>query len=453
MSTKARSFRRPPSPRGLPLVGHSISFVNDALGFLESLRAHGDICFVRVGGSDVYFLNHAGYVWEVLTVQRQKFELSEMRRRLEVALGQGLLTSRGTLHARQRRLMQPVFRKSKIDSYAGLMADYAERQVGAWRDGDALDITDEMMTLAMMIVARTLFDHDVTDDSDDVSRNLAAALEFFSGMMSPFLYVKLKLPLPSTRRYRRAKRELDAVIYRMIEHRRRRPTGGDDLLSLLMQATDDETDAHMDERQLRDELMTLFMAGHETTANTLSWAVYLLAQHPAAQETLHAEVRTAMGERSRVTAADAGRLPYARQVILETLRLYPPGWFAGRQVLEDVAFGQYTVPKGANVMISQYLMHRDARYFSEPLRFAPERWTAAFMESLPRGAYFPFSAGERHCIGESFAWLEALLVLATMALRWRFELVPGQDIRPKPSVTLRPNQGIRVRAYRREGVT
>ena len=449
MSTKAPSFRRPPSPRGLPFLGHSVSFSRDPLRFLEGLRAFGDMSFLRLGGTDVYFINHPDLIRDVLMAQRQRFEISTMRRRLEVGLGKGLLTSRGDLHARQRRLMQPVFRKSKIESYAGFMAGYTERQVAGWRDGDELDITGEMMKLAMMIVAKTLFDHEVEGESDHISSNLAAALEFFAGMMSPLLYVKLKLPLPSTRRFRNAKRDLDAVIYRMIEHRRAHPTGGDDLLTLLMQATDDETNEHMDELQLRDELMTLFMAGHETTANALSWTLYLLSHHPAEQEALHAEVSALMGERPRVTPADIGRLPYARQVVLEGLRLYPPAWFVGRNALEDVELGGYTIPKGSNLLMSQYLMHRDGRYFAEPERFDPARWTPRFMESVPRGAFFPFSAGDRHCIGESFAWLEALLVLATIVRRWRFELVPGQKIRPKPSITLRPETGIRVRAFAR----
>jgi cytochrome P450 len=448
-STKAPSYRRPPSPPGLPLLGHSVRFTRDPLAFLESLRAHGDMSFLRLGGADVYFLNDAGYVREVLTAQRQKFELSVMRRRLEVILGQGLLTSRGELHARQRRLMQPVFRKSRIESYAGFMADYSERRVAAWRDGAELDITEEMMRLAMMIVAKSLFDHDVTDESDEVSRNVSAVLEFLTGMMSPLMYLKLRLPLPSTLRFKRARRALDAMIFRMIAHRRAHPTGGEDLLSLLMQATDQETHAQMDEQQLRDEIITLFSAGHETTANALSWAVYLLAQHPDAQEKVHAEVQAAMGERPHITAGDVARLPYTRQVLLETMRLYPPVWFVGRLVLEDVTFGDYTLPRGANVLISQYLMHRDPRYFSDPLRFLPERWTDGFIASVPRGAYIPFSAGERHCLGESFAWLEALIVLATAVRRWRFDLIPGQDIRPKPSITLRPNRGIRVRTYRR----
>ena len=440
---------RPPGPRAFPWVGHSVGFARDPLGYLEKTRAYGDIVFLRLGGTDVYFINHPDLIREVLTAQRSRFEISTMRRRLEVGLGTGLLTSRGELHERQRRLMQPVFRKSRIDSYAGFMAEYSEARAESWRDGQEIDITAEMMELAMMVVAKTLFDHEVAGESDRVSHNLSIALEFFSKMMSPFLALRLKLPLPSTRRFRGAVRELDAVIYRMIEHRRRHPTGGNDLLSLLVDARDDESNVQMDERQLRDELMTLFMAGHETTANALSWTVYLLSQDRAVQDKLHAEISAVLEGRPRLGPADMARLPYARKVLLEGLRLYPPGWFTGRNALTDVPLGGYVVPKGANVLMSQYIVHRDPRWFVEPDRFKPERWTAQLQESLPKGAYFPFSMGDRHCIGESFAWLEAILVLSTLVMRWRFELCPGQSIRPKPSITLRPEKGIRVRVSRR----
>jgi cytochrome P450 len=345
--------------------------------------------------------------------------------------------------------MQPVFRKSRIDSYAGFMVAYSEARAESWRDGAEIDITAEMMELAMMVVAKTLFDHEVSGESDRVSHNLSIALEFFSRMMSPFLSLRLRLPLPSTRRFRGAVEELDAVIYRMIEHRRRHPTGGNDLLSLLVEAKDDESNVHMDERQLRDELMTLFMAGHETTANALSWTVYLLSQDDGVQQKLHAEITAVLAGRPSLGPADMGRLPYARNVLLEGLRLYPPGWFTGRNALTDVPLGGYLVPKGANVLMSQYVVQRDSRWFDEPERFRPDRWTAQMQESLPKGAYFPFSMGDRHCIGESFAWLEAILVLSTLVTRWRFELCPGQAIRPKPSITLRPAAGIRVRVDRR----
>lgn len=393
---------------------------------------------------DVFFVRHPDLVREVLITQRASFTLSPLRLKLIPVIGHGLFTSQGELHARQRRLMQPVFRKSRIEAYAGQISRISRRARDQWEAGTVVDIADEMMKLTMLIAAQALFADDIGEDTTAVSDNLAILLEVFTRMSSPFLMLSLKLPLPSTLRFRRAVRDLDAVFYRMIERRRGAGSGGTDLLSLLMQARDDETNVLMTEKQLRDEVLTLLIAGHETTANLLAWTLYLLAQDPAADQRLHEEARAVLGGRSDFSAADVDRMPYAKTVIQEGLRLYPPGWFVGRAALAEVRLGGYTVPRGSVVMLSQYVMHRDGRYFPEPERFRPDRWAGDFLEHLPRGAYFPFSAGDRHCIGEGFAWQEALLILATLVERWRFELVPGQTIRPRPSVTLRPDGPIKM---------
>lgn len=422
----------------------------DPLGFLAGIaRRYGDIAYFKLGANRVYYVSNAAYIWEVLVTQRARFEISTMRLRLEPVLGTGLLTSRGELHVRQRRLMQPVFRKSRIESYAGIMVSYAQRTRDGWRDGEEIDATEEMMRFAMALAAKALFGHDIENDSEGVSRNLGTMLDFFRHLMSPLLQISLKLPLPSTLRLRRALREMDDVIHRMVAQRRADPRRGEDLLSLLVQAKDDETNAYMSEKQLRDEICTLLLAGHETTANVLGWTLYLLGRHPEVDARLHAEVRSVLGARTHLEPADADRLLYTRMVITETMRLYPPAWFIGRTALEDVQLGGYTIPSGASVLMSQYVTQRDGRYFDDPEAFRPERWAAGLLERLPRGAFFPFSAGDRHCIGESFAWLEALVALGTLLEHWRLELVPGQDIRPMPSITLRPNAGIRMIARRR----
>jgi cytochrome P450 len=376
--------------------------------------------------------------------------MTSLRAKINAVVGEGLFTSRGELHARQQRLMLPVFRKSRIEAYTAQMAELSRQARDQWRNGTVIDIADEMMKLTMLIAARALFAHDIGDDTHKVSRNIDTLLELFTRLSSPFLRLSLALPLPSTLRFRRAVRELDAVIYRMIERRRQDGAKGNDVLSLLMQARDDETQRQMTEKQLRDEVLTLLIAGHETTANVLSWIFYLLADAPEVDRRLHEEARAVLDGREGFTAGDVDRLEYARHVILEGLRLYPPGWFVGREAQSDVQLGGYTVPKGAVVMLSQYVMHRDARFFDEPERFKPERWEGGLLERLPRGAYFPFSAGDRHCIGEGFAWQEALLVLATLAERWTFELAPGQTIRPRPSVTLRPDGSIKMIARPRK---
>jgi cytochrome P450 len=444
MSSVASRRALPPGPRGLPYVGQAWKFARDPLGFLAGVsKRFGDIAYFRLGDIRVYFVSRPEYVWEVLVVQRARFEISTLRTRLEPVLGTGMLTSRGELHARQRRLMQPVFRKSRIESYAGIMAEYARRTRDSWVDGQRIDVTSEMMKLAMSLVAKTLFGHDIEKDAEAVSRNLSILMEFFARLMSPLRFT-LRLPLPSTFRFRRALAELDAVVYRMVERRRRDPGGGDDLLSLLVRAQDDETHAQMTEKQLRDEVFSLLMAGHETTANALGWTLYLLAQHPEVESRLYEEAKAALAGRPGFEPADLERMPYARMVIMESMRLFPPAWFVGRTALEDVEIGGYTIPRGASVLMSQFVAHRDGRCFEEPGAFRPERWVEPFAARLARGAYFPFSAGDRHCLGEGFAWLEALLALATFVERWRFELVPGQDIRPRPSITLRPNSGIQM---------
>jgi cytochrome P450 len=436
---------RPPGPRGLPLIGEARNFARDPLAFLTGIaNRYGDIANFRLGGLDVFFVRHPDYVREVLITQRASFTMSPLRAKLNSVVGEGLLTSRGELHARQRRLIQPVFRKSRIETYAGQMAEISLRMREQWQSGSVIDVAEEMMKLTMLIAAQALFDHDIEEDVQEVSHNLNILLEYFTRLSSPFLKLSLWLPLPSSLRFRKAVRDLDVVIYRMIERRKRAPGVGSDLLSLLMQAEDDETNVHMTEKQLRDEVLTLLIAGLETTANVLAWTLYLLAQRPDAERRLHDEAKAVLGGRPSFTAADPDRLAYTRMVMQEGLRLYPPGWFIGRQAQVDVKLGGYTVPKGAMVLMSQYVTHRDARFFEEPERFKPERWDGDLQDRLPRGAYFPFSAGDRHCIGEGFAWQEALLILATLSERWKFELVPGQNIRPRPSVTLRPDRPIKM---------
>ena len=439
----ARQALRPLGPAGFPLLGHSLSFARDPLAFLGGVaRRFGDIAYFKLGTIPVYFINRPDLVWEVLVLQRSKFEISTMRQRLEPVLGTGMLTSRAELHARQRKLMQPVFRKSRIDNYAQIMAEYAGRMCDRWHDGEEVNLTSELMKFTIAVVAKTLFGQDIDEDSDAVSRNLSVLMEYFSKLMSPTRGT-LNLPLPSSLRFHRALRELDAVVYRMIERRQRNP-GGDDLLSRLVQARDDETQAQMTEKQLRDEVFSLLMAGHETTANGLGWMLYLLALNPEVDRRLCREVEEATRSKARLEPSDVEQLSYAKAVITESMRLYPPAWFIGRTALEAVALEGFTVPRGATVLMSQFVAHRDGRYFQEPERFVPERWTEAFTAQLPRGAYFPFSAGDRHCLGEGFAWLEMLLSLARIVPRWRLELVPGQSIRPRPSITLRPNKPIKM---------
>lgn len=445
------AHRTPPGPPAYLPGWHAWRFIRNPLGFLaNATRKYGDIALFRLADVDVYYVSHPDLVRDVLHTKRASFTISAMRSRLEAVMGTGLLTARGELHARQRRLMQPLFRKSRIEGYTRDMVDHALSVRDRWQPDSEIDLTGEMLKLAMSVVAKSLFNHDIGRDSADVSRNLATILGSYTRIMSPWFRLYLVLPFAGARKFWKAVRELDDVIYRMIEERRRARNGGDDVLGLLMRERDAQTNAYMTEKQLRDELITLFLAGHETTANALGWTIYLLAQNPEADARLHEEVKSILAGRPRLEAADPERMSYARKILLEAIRLYPPAWHLARSALVDVELAGYLVPKGSAVLMSQYVMHRDARFYSEPERFLPERWSDEFLTGLPRGAYFPFGGGDRHCIGEGFAWQEAMLILGTLAARWRFELVEGQRVRLHPSITLRPKARIRMRVRSRD---
>ncbi|MCA1816048.1 MAG: cytochrome P450, partial [Acidobacteria bacterium] len=306
--------------------------------------------------------------------------------------------------------------------------------------------------LTLSIVGKTLFDADVESDAEELGSALTEIMELFNMLMLPYSEYLEKLPLPQTRRFERARSKLDAIIYRIIEERRRGERDAGDLLSMLLRARDEETDgAGMTDRQIRDEVMTLILAGHETTANALSWTWYLLAQHAEVAPKLHGELDEVLDQGRRLpTVEDLPRLRYTEMVVSESMRLYPPAWVVGRLAVKDFDARGYTIKAGSLVLLSQYVMHRDARYFPEPERFEPERWTAEARESRPAFSYFPFGGGARRCIGEGFAWMEGVLLVATIASRWRMTLDPAHAVEPYPRITLRPRTGVRVTLARRD---
>jgi cytochrome P450 len=429
----------------------------DPLGFLGGLqRAHGDVARFRMAGRDFVLVSHPDHVREVLVTDQRRYGRGYRYRTLKLLLGEGLLTSEGEFHLRQRRLAQPAFHRERIARYAEAMGAAAERWDARWRaraaDPAPVDVADEMAKLALVIVSETLFGADVTREADAVSHALDVALHSATPAFAALGRWAVHLPIPAARRFRRARADLDAVIYRLIAERRRSGADHGDLLSMLLLAVDGEagdgTAARMTDLQLRDEAMTLFLAGHETTANLLAWSWYLLAQHPDVAERLVASLDAALGGRTP-TMDDVPRLGYARQVLSEALRLYPPAWALGRVALEPVAFGGYAVPPGAGVLMSPYLMHRDPRWWPEPARFDPDRWAPGAGADRHRFAFYPFGAGTRICIGEQFAWTEALIVLATLAPRWAPALAPGAVVAPEPIITLRPRDGIRMTLHPR----
>jgi cytochrome P450 len=441
----------PPGPgRGLP-GSTLLAFRRDPLRFLRAMQArHGDVATFRIGPRRFYLLAHPDHVQDVLVTRNRNFIKSLALQKARVLLGEGLLTSEGDFHLRQRRMAQPAFHRQRIAEYGATMAGLADGADAGWRDGQVLDVAREMNRLTLAIAGRTLFGAEVEAEADEIGRALDDALQLYSRLSNPFAFLLDRLPVPGTLRMRRARERLDATIYRIIADARRRGDAAErgDLLSLLLSARDEEGDgAAMDDVQLRDEALTLFLAGHETTANALAWTWHLLGAHPEVGETLRAELYAVLAG-AAPTAEDVPRLPYTRAVLAEAMRLYPPAWAVGRQPLEDFEIGGYTIQAGTVVLMSPWVTQHDPRFFADPERFHPGRWTPEMEAGLHRYAYFPFGGGPRKCIGEHFAWMEGILVLATLAQRWRLHPVPGHAVRTEPRITLRPLGGLPMRPER-----
>jgi cytochrome P450 len=426
----------------------------DLAGFLLALhREQGDIAHARVGNLHVHLIAHPDHVRDVLVTHQRVFMKGHVLQRAKMLLGEGLLTSEGEFHLRQRRLVQPAFHRQRVAAYAREMVDRAWITGDRWRDGQTVDMDREMMGLTLAIVARTLFDADVDAEADEIGGALTEVLRLFQTVFIPGMQLLDRLPLPHTRRFARARGRLDATIYRLIAERRAERVRGEergDLLSMMLAAQDAEGDGgSMTDEQLRDEAMTLFLAGHETTSNALTWTWYLLSQHPAVEARMHEEIDRVLGNR-RATADDLPALPYTRMVLTESMRLYPPAYAIGRRALEDYEVEGFVIPRGCLVVVSPLVTQRDPRWFPDPERFDPDRWTPEAQASRPKFSYFPFGGGTRMCIGDQFAWTEGLLLLATLSQRWRAELAAGQRVAMKPMITLRPRFGMKMVVRRRD---
>jgi cytochrome P450 len=423
------------------------AFRRDPLGLLERLARQGDVVRLRVPGADAFLLNHPDLVHAVLVTEHRAFHKGPTIQAAKMLLGESLLTSEEERHLRQRRLIQPMFHHERIATYASAMVRRGEEAAGRWAEGVELDLHAEMARLTLAIVGETLFGADVDEERGaTVTRALTDVLAMFDRVYSPVFRMLVRLPTPTMRRYHRIERDLDRVVGDLIAGRRAAGAAGDDLLSLLLRARDEG--AGMNDEQVRDEALTLFLAGHETTANALAWAWWLLAQHPDVEARLHGELREALGERVP-GAEDLGRLCYAEAVLSESIRLRPPAWAIGRRAVRDVRIGDVDVPAGSIVVVSPWLLHHDPRWWPEPDVFRPERWTPDAKAARPRSAYLPFGGGPRVCVGEPFAWMEGVLLLSTIARRWRFRLVPGRTVEPQAVVTLRPRHGLPMIPERR----
>jgi cytochrome P450 len=432
----------PPGPSPDSRSGSFRNYSRDPLGFLPTLgREYGDIVTMRFYKFRVYYVNHPDYIEEVLVNQARKFIKGRILRANKGLFGNGLLTSEGDFWLRQRRLAQPAFHRARIAAYAETMVRLAERMLEGWRDGESRDVHAEMMRLTLQIVSKTLFDADVDADVQEVNRALEAIMEHNSDFRRLILTPSW---LPTLRNIRAAlaTRRLNKIIYRIIGQRRAEGRNAGDLLSMLLHAQD-EDGSRMTDRQLRDEVITLFLAGHETTALSLSWTWWLLAQHPQVEAKLHAELEATLGGRTPALE-DLPKLRYLDHVVTESMRLYPPAWGMARLAIEDAEIGGYKIRKGSGVSLSQWVVHRDPRWYESPEEFQPERWEGDLLKRLPRFAYFPFGGGPRQCIGNTFALMETALILATIAQKFRLRLVPGHAVAPIASITLRPRHGIRV---------
>jgi cytochrome P450 len=440
----------PPGPRGKPLFGHLFAFRRDPIGFLMSItRDYGDIVHFRVGPRNVFLFNHPDYIKDVLVTHNRNFIKSRGLERTKFLLGEGLLTSEGDFHHRQRRLIQPAFHRQRIAAYASVMTDYGGRMGERWQDGATVDIAQEMKRLTLAIAGKTLFNADVESEANEIGDALTIAMDEWRTRVLPFSELFDKLPLPGNRRLQRAQNRLDETVYRIINEHRASGVDQGDLLSILLRAQDEEGDGcQMTDRQLRDEALTILLAGHETTANALTWVWYLLSEHPDVERTLHAEIDRVLGG-SPPTFNNVPCLQYTEMVFAEAMRLYPPAWIIGRRAIDDYEVANYLLPAGSVIFMSPYVMHRDPRYFPSPLTFDPSRWTPESRASRPKFSYFPFGGGPRQCIGEGFAWVEGVIIIATLAQKWRMRLVSDHPVELQPLVTLRPRYGMRMTLERR----
>jgi cytochrome P450 len=414
--------------------------------FQHLAEKYGDIAHYKIGWHHIVFLNHPDYIREVLVVQNDNFIKERTVQRSKMLLGAGMITSEGAEHRAQRQVAQPAFHRQRIQEYASAIVDEAATARDSWRSGEQRDISIDMMHLTLRIVARTLFAADLQNEVHELADAINRIMGLYNFLvMLPAAEWLVHVRPPGLAAFVKARKRIDAVVYRMIDAHRRRGGNGGSLLDMMLAAAPDgggdrESAA---QQSLRDQVITIFLAGYETVANALIWTWYLLSQNPDCERRCHEEVDCVLHGRLP-TVEDVPRLRYVEMVMAESMRLYPPAWAMGRYARNDFQLGEFRLPARATVLISQFVMHRDPRYFPDPLRFDPERFTAEAKSKRAKFTYFPFGAGVRQCIGESFAWMEGVLVLATFLQKWRLRLVPGQRVEPQPLITLRPKYGMRM---------
>lgn len=429
--------RRPPGPGGLPLVGNLHRYLRDPLGFIENCaREYGDVVYTNVGSMESYMVAHPSAIERILVAEDNRFRKAELGQgRLEPLFGNGLVVSDGDYWRRQRSRMQPAFRPDRIAAYAEVMRTEAARAAGRWSSGEAVRLDEELRAITLRILVRSLFGTDLGDREAEIQKAFELAMDRFEGAS---MWLPGWLPTPANRRFRRGRERIDRIVHKLIEERRDEAAGRDDLLSALLVAEDDRGEG-MSDRAIRDELVTLLAAGHDTTALALTYALYLLGTQPEADGRLFAELESEL-DGGPPSIEDLDRLPYTEAVVSEALRLYPPTHATAREPIEDVVVGGYRLPEDATVFLPQWVVHRDGRWWDDPEAYRPERWLAEDPDH-PEYAYFPFGGGPRHCIGHRFALVEARILLATIVSRWRLEPTGG-ELSVRPAITLRPTEPV-----------
>jgi cytochrome P450 len=434
---------RIPTLRILPVGG----FLINNLGTIH--KRFPDIVHLKVGVADFYLPTNPDLVQEILVTKQRDFIKGRYLQRTKKVFGEGLLTSEGDFHHRQRRLVQPAFHQDRIASYARIMTSYAEREMSSWKDGQVLDIHTEMMRFTMSIVAKCLFGTDIRTESSQITKDLTTTIEYFNRLSSPLSNILQKLP--TNKKYESAVKRIDSMVRGLIEKRRSSNENQSDLMSMLLRAKDQDGTT-MTDQQIRDEVLILFTAGHETTANALTWTWYLLSENPSVEKRLHDEVDSVIPKDQVPRTEDANSLQYTRQVFTESMRLYPPAWIVPREAIRDCEIGRYLIPKGGQVVVSQFVNHHDPRFFPDPERFDPDRWAPEDEKNLPKFAYFPFGGGSRSCVGEPFAWMEGILLLATIGRKWSMRHLKNHKVEMHPRITLRPRYGMKMMLHQRSSM-
>ncbi|MGI9553583.1 MAG: cytochrome P450 [Thermodesulfobacteriota bacterium] len=434
----------PPGPKGIPFFGSAIPFFKDILGFLKNTAAnYGDIAYFRLGNRKIYMINHPDDIQDVLITNNKNFLKSRALQRAKLVVGEGLLTSEGETHLKNRRSIQPIFHNRVVPEFADTMVNFTNDYISGWENSATMDIHREMMEITQQIVVKTLFDSEM-EDSSRLINSLSYVLNQFPRFLFPFSEYLDKIPIPSNIKCNEALKTIDDSLYKIIGQRKSNLSNRYDLLSLLLQLTENSNgNSSFDDIQVRDEVITFYIAGQETTSNALCWTWYLISQNKEVEEKIDKEISEVLGDRLP-DYKDLGSLTYIQNTVKESLRMYPPAWVITRRAINDYKVGEYNIPSGADIYMSQYVVHYDKRFYSEPEIFNPDRWDNLKEKELHRFAFFPFGGGTRRCIGEPFAMMEAVLLIATIASKWKLRLEPDFKVEAKPLITLRPKYGLKM---------